>query len=106
MCIRDRIGDEYGPFDFAMIECGQYNELWPEIHMFPEETAQASIDLKADKFMPIHWGAFKLAMHSWTDPVERVKVKAEELNLNLHTPKIGEEIIISGKGNNTSDWWN
>ena len=47
--------------------------------MFPEETAQAGIDVKAKAIMPIHWGAFKLALHSWTDPIERVSRKAEEL---------------------------
>ena len=47
------IGEKYGPFDLAMIECGQYNELWREIHMMPEETAQASPDLKARFMMPI-----------------------------------------------------
>jgi L-ascorbate metabolism protein UlaG (beta-lactamase superfamily) len=30
------IGDKYGPFDFAMMECGQYNRRWKEIHMVPE----------------------------------------------------------------------
>ena len=39
------IGEKYGPFDFAMMECGQYNSLWSEIHMFPEETAQAGVDV-------------------------------------------------------------
>ena len=53
--------NKYGPFDFAMMECGQYNKMWPDIHMFPEETAQAGIDVQAKAMMPIHWGAFKLA---------------------------------------------
>jgi len=75
------IGKKYGPFDFAMLECGQYNEVWKEIHMMPEETAQAGVDLEAKKIMPIHWGAFKLALHSWTDPVERVTKKASELGI-------------------------
>jgi L-ascorbate metabolism protein UlaG (beta-lactamase superfamily) len=89
------IGEQYGPFDFAMLECGQYNEMWHEIHMFPEETAQAGIDIKAKRFMPIHWGAFKLALHPWTEPIKRVSKKAKELNIELVTPKIGEPIIIN-----------
>lgn len=99
------IGDKFGPFDFAMMECGQYNELWSEIHMFPEETAQAALDLKAKIMMPIHWGAFKLALHRWKDPVERVSVKAKELKVNLITPKIGEEINLLGNSNYDSTWW-
>lgn len=89
-----QIGDKYGPFDFAMMECGQYNKMWPDVHMFPEETALAGIDLQAKKIMPIHWGAFKLAMHAWTDPIERVTKKAKELNLPLITPKIGESFLL------------
>lgn len=35
------IGDEFGPFDITLMECGQYNEDWKYLHMMPEETAQA-----------------------------------------------------------------
>jgi L-ascorbate metabolism protein UlaG (beta-lactamase superfamily) len=89
------IGEKYGPFDFAMMECGQYNKLWSEIHMFPEQTVQAAVDIKAKRMMPIHWGAFKLALHDWTDPVERVVKKAKELNVALVVPQIGAEININ-----------
>ncbi|OUR91923.1 hypothetical protein A9Q87_08970 [Flavobacteriales bacterium 34_180_T64] len=99
------IGEKYGPFDFAMMECGQYNEMWPEVHMFPEETAQAGLDIKAKKIMPIHWGAFKLAMHSWTDPIERVTKKAKELNIDVVTPRIGESIFLDGSNTLNDKWW-
>ncbi|RAJ12818.1 MBL fold metallo-hydrolase [Arenibacter echinorum] len=99
------IGDKYGPFDFAMIECGQYNEMWPDIHMFPEQTAQAGLDVKAKQIMPIHWGAFKLAMHPWTEPVERVTNRAKELNLDVLTPRIGEPINLNRLEETTSHWW-
>ena len=99
------IGDKYGPFDFAMIECGQYNEMWPDIHMFPEQTAQAGLDVRAKQIMPIHWGAFKLAMHPWTEPVERVTNRAEELNLDVLTPRIGEPINLNRLEKTTSQWW-
>lgn len=100
------IGEKYGPFDFAMMECGQYNENWSEIHMMPEETAQASVDVNANLMMPIHWGAFKLALHSWTDPVERLTIKAAELNVNMITPRIGQtfELLPTGEDAFTS-WW-
>ena len=99
------IGDKFGPFDFAMMECGQYNELWSEIHMFPEETAQAAVDIRAKSIMPIHWGAFKLGLHSWKEPVERISVKAKELDLQLLFPKIGEKIYLNSKSNHDPVWW-
>ena len=89
-----------------MMECGQYNELWPDVHMFPEETAQAGLDVKAKKIMPIHWGAFKLAMHTWTDPIERISKKAKELQIDLVAPKIGEIIVIDDTTKMNSPWWN
>jgi len=98
------IGEKYGPFDFAMMECGQYNEQWAHIHMMPEETVQASIDVKAEVMMPIHWGAFKLALHQWTDPITRSSNKADELNVQIATPIIGEEIIV-GEKYPSSKWW-
>jgi len=99
------IGKKYGPFDFAMLECGQYNELWKEIHMMPEETAQAGVDLEAKKIMPIHWGAFKLALHSWTDPVERVTKKASELGISTTIPQIGTYIYLDEHQIANEPWW-
>ena len=100
-----KIGEKYGPFDVGLMECGQYNTMWPDIHMFPEETAQAGVDVKAKAVMPIHWGAFKLAMHSWTDPIERVKKKANALQLPLVTPQIGEPIVINSLPKPNTVWW-
>ncbi|WP_188499939.1 MBL fold metallo-hydrolase [Pontibacter amylolyticus] len=98
------IGERYGPFDITLLECGQYNELWQSIHMMPEETVQAHLDLKGKLMMPIHWGAFTLAMHSWTDPIERVTKKARELNVPTTTPRIGEPIILN-RSIPKSQWW-
>ncbi|GAA4235507.1 MBL fold metallo-hydrolase [Postechiella marina] len=99
------IGAKYGPFDLALMECGQYNEMWSDIHMMPEETAQAGIDVKAKKIMPIHWAGFKLALHEWTDPIKRVKKEAEALNIEVITPAIGQEIRVKNSVNNYSNWW-
>lgn len=99
------IGDKYGPFDFAMMECGQYNEQWSQIHMTPEETIQASIDVQSKLTMPIHWGSFKLALHSWDDPIIRASAKANELNIKITTPKVGGAIVLDGNEFPTEKWW-
>lgn len=99
------IGEEHGPFDIALLECGQYNQDWHAIHMMPEETAQAGMDVKAQVIMPIHWGAFTLAFHSWTDPVERVLDKAQELGIAVTTPAIGEPIDVGKEPFPRSEWW-
>jgi len=98
------IGDKFGPFDFCMMECGAYNYRWQSIHMMPEETAQATVDLRCELMMPIHWGAFNLSLHDWDDSPKRVSMKAEELGIKLVTPVIGEEVIIPGRIPNEK-WW-
>jgi L-ascorbate metabolism protein UlaG (beta-lactamase superfamily) len=99
------IGEKYGPFDFAMMECGQYNKSWSQIHMMPEETAQAAVDISARLMMPIHWGAFTLAVHAWNEPPERASKKAAELSMPFITPKIGEYIEWNAESPASSDWW-
>ncbi|MEO7984827.1 MAG: MBL fold metallo-hydrolase [Bacteroidota bacterium] len=99
------IGDRYGPFDLAILESGQYNTMWPFIHMMPEETVQAAIDLKAKAMMPVHWGKFRLGMHPWNEPVKRVMAKAKEFSVPVITPQIGE-IIVVGSSNQGNSWWN
>ncbi|MEM1136333.1 MAG: MBL fold metallo-hydrolase [Bacteroidota bacterium] len=99
------IGAKYGAFDFAMIECGQYNELWADIHMMPEESVQACLDLTAKTAMPIHWGAFTLALHAWTDPITRFLKKAMEKQLPYITPEIGKPILLNDFAIHKTNWW-
>ncbi len=89
-----KIGDKYGPFDYTFMECGAYNDKWYSVHMFPEETAQAHLDLKGKIMQPIHWGTFDLALHSWYDPMKRVAKAADSLGIQLSTPIVGETITI------------
>lgn len=98
------IGEKYGPFDLAILECGQYNEFWKYIHLMPEETAQVAVELKAKVLLPVHWSKFTLGLHSWTDPIERVVKKARELNQAIATPMIGEKVEINGTYP-TKEWW-
>lgn len=98
------IGGKYGPFDFAMMECGQYNERWETIHMMPEQTIQASVDVHSKSMMPIHWGAFNLSLHSWTDPVERAIKAAHLQDVNIITPQIGQR-FSPGIMEENDTWW-
>lgn len=98
------IGDKYGPFDYTFLECGAYNDKWRFVHMFPEESAQAHIDLKGKVMQPIHWGTFDLALHSWFDPMIRVAKAADSLGIKLSTPIVGETIAIN-ENLVTERWW-
>lgn len=98
------VGERFGPIDLALLECGAYNERWANIHMMPEETAQAALDVKARVLMPVHWGKFSLALHSWTEPIERLSAKAKELGLPLLTPRIGA-IVVDADRSRSENWW-
>ncbi|OAK19134.1 MBL fold metallo-hydrolase [Bacillus wiedmannii] len=99
------IGSKYGPFDLTLMECGQYDTRWSAIHMLPEETVQAHIDVKGDLLLPIHWGAFTLALHEWSDPIERVTKEAKRLGVKIATPQIGEWIMLKSTDYPSSAWW-
>lgn len=98
------IGAKYGPFDLALLECGQYNKAWSQIHMMPEESVKAGMDLKADLIMPIHWGAFQLAVHEWTEPIKRFKAAALEKEISMIHPYIGDRFVI-GRDLPLEEWW-
>lgn len=98
-----QIGEKLGPFDLAFLECGQYNEAWHNIHMMPEESAQAAVDVNARIAIPIHWGKFPLSLHNWNEPPTRFEHKAQELGVNYLTPQIGEAFNPEKAQPNT--WW-
>ncbi|HFU7086200.1 TPA: MBL fold metallo-hydrolase [Bacillus cereus] len=99
------IGDKYGPFNLTLMECGQYDPRWSAIHMLPEETVQAHMDVKGELLLPIHWGAFTLALHEWSDPIERVTKEAKRLEVKITTPQIGESITLKSTDYPSSAWW-
>ncbi|WP_229754295.1 MBL fold metallo-hydrolase [Fictibacillus barbaricus] len=99
------IGEKYGPFDLTLMECGQYHEKWAAIHMMPEETVKAHIDVKGKMMIPIHWGAFSLSLHDWTEPVERAVKAAEIEGVSICTPQIGETVTLGSRNFPSSKWW-
>lgn len=98
------IGDKYGPFDLTMIETGAYDKDWPDIHMTPEESVQAHIDLKGKTMLPIHNGTFDLAFHPWYDPLIRVSAAATTHNIALTMPKFGEVFTVE-QAPIRERWW-
>jgi L-ascorbate metabolism protein UlaG (beta-lactamase superfamily) len=97
------VGERLGPFDFGFMECGQYNELWHQIHNYPEETVQAALDAQVKNIMPVHWAGFALAMHPWKEPVERFTAEAPKQKQAYITPRIGELFTADSVGKD--EWW-
>jgi L-ascorbate metabolism protein UlaG (beta-lactamase superfamily) len=98
------IGEKYGPFDLAILECGQYNPYWKYIHMMPEEVITAARDLRAAKVLPVHWAKFSLGIHAWDDPIKRVTAEGIKQDQPVLHPMIGEEILLK-KDQPFQRWW-
>ncbi len=87
------IGETYGPFNMTFIECGAYNEAWHGVHMFPEETVKAHLDLKGHILHPIHWATFNLSLHPWYEPMQRLTAAADAAHVKTATPVVGETTV-------------
>lgn len=99
------IGERLGPFDLAFMECGQYNDYWKDIHLFPEESVQAAIDARVHAAIPVHWAAFSLSFqHTWKEPAESFAESAKRRNLMAAFPAMGEVVSIAQLP--THRWWN
>jgi L-ascorbate metabolism protein UlaG (beta-lactamase superfamily) len=98
------IGERLGPFDVALIEVGAYNRLWADYHLGPEQALQAARHVRAELLIPVHWGTFDLAMHGWTEPVERLLVAAAGDDVSLAIPKPGQSVEPSDRFA-LDRWW-
>ncbi|MDW7731965.1 MAG: MBL fold metallo-hydrolase [Methanolobus sp.] len=100
------IGNKYGPFDITLMEGAQYDRRWPDIHMVPEQAVQANLDVNGKTMMLMHWGAFTLANHAWNEPIERALKEANEREVNIIAPQIGETVLLgSDLQMPPTSWW-
>jgi L-ascorbate metabolism protein UlaG (beta-lactamase superfamily) len=98
------IGERLGPFDITLMENGAYNPAWSDVHMMPEETVKAHQDLGGNAMVTIHNGTFKLALHDWFEPLERVQQLSDQQGVNLLTPLFGEAVNVTAP-EPTFAWW-
>lgn len=99
------IGEKYGPFDYAIMENGQYNEAWKYIHALPEDVVQASLDVNAKNIIPVHSSKFALALHPWNEPLKKVADLGKQKGLHILTPMIGETVDLNKADNQFKAWW-
>lgn len=98
------IGEKLGRFDIAMVENGQYDKAWAQIHMMPEEALLAAQDLRAARVLPVHNSRFCISNHDWDTPLKTITALAGGLRGKLLTPVMGS--IINLKNPDAGqDWW-
>jgi hypothetical protein len=52
--------------------------------------------------VPVHWATFNLAMHSWSEPVERLLTAADGLRVAI--PKPGQALDVDDAPS-PDGWW-
>ena len=102
----EEIGQRFGPINIAFIKIGDYgvDPAWRDVHMHPENSVQAHLDLKAEIMFPIHWGTFNLSFHDWFEPINLAVEFAAKRNIKLLTPKLGQQFEY-GHTLNREAWW-
>ena len=86
------LGKRYGPFDASLMEAGAYDPAWSDLHGGPEQAVEAWKALRGGLLLPVHWGTFNLAFHTWTEPVERMIVAAAAAGARMFVPQPGESV--------------
>ena len=100
----EQIGERLGPFDLTMLDSGQYHDRWKNVHMTPEEALRAHEELGGCNLLPIHWGAFSLSDHAWSDPIERI-TKADMEGVVI-SPMVGQRFGLGKLDECRTAWWN
>ncbi len=83
------IGKQFPNLDLAILENGQYNENWANIHTLPQELPLIAKDLNAKRYMTVHNSKFKLSTHSWNEPQKNAEALLEN-GFDVIMPSIGE----------------
>ena len=94
---------KYGGFDLAFLEIDAANPGWPNTHMFPEQAVQASLDLNAERMIPMHWGVFSLGRNPWDESIKRTNAEAHKKGVQMEVPKMGEKYLP--ETHQQKNWW-
>ena len=98
------IGAQHGPFDATLVQIGAYSPYWPDIHMTPEEGVAAHRAVGGGLLVPVHWCTFTLALHSWDEPVERLRAEAAAHGVRLAVPRPGQLVDVDAEPH-LDGWW-
>ncbi|MCW5554005.1 MAG: MBL fold metallo-hydrolase [Verrucomicrobiae bacterium] len=85
------IGSRLAP-EVALLPIGAYHpESFRNVHMGPDEAVKAFRDLGAQRFVPMHYGTFRLAFEEMDEPPRWLRQIAQE-------EKLGEKVRILDEG--------
>jgi L-ascorbate metabolism protein UlaG (beta-lactamase superfamily) len=100
-----KIRERLGPFDLVMLEVGAWNAAWGDMHLGPENALKAAALLGGRVFLPVHWGTFRLAMHTWDQPAEVLLELGPKSSVPLVMPRLGEAVEPALVSGDVEPWW-
>ncbi|WP_366944661.1 MBL fold metallo-hydrolase [uncultured Fibrobacter sp.] len=89
-----KIGERFPGIDLAILENGQYNKDWAQIHTLPEFLVKEIQELNATRYMTVHHSRFCLSRHSYTEPLENARRAAKESGKPVLMPQMGETTYL------------
>ena len=84
------IGEHFPNIDLAILENGQYNQDWNQIHTMPKELTIIMQELNAKKYVTVHHSKYTLSKHSWDEPLKVEQQSAKDSNKELLVLTIGK----------------
>lgn len=99
------VRDMFGRIDFAVLEDGQYNKEWSDIHLMPADWKLALTDIAPAVVMPCHNAKYALSRHVWTDPLTAALDNARSVRIPVTTPLIGSRIALADPAAAGKIWW-
>lgn len=99
------IKEKVGTIDLAIMENGQYNKNWHDIHLMPGDLIKAINELDPKRVMTVHHAKYALARHPWYEPLDTIWEAAQEHGFSLLTPMIGEPVRWTDPTQTFPPWW-
>jgi L-ascorbate metabolism protein UlaG (beta-lactamase superfamily) len=82
------------PISLAVMENGQYNPNWANVHLLPEDLEQAILDLHPEAVITVHHDKFSLSTHAWSEPDSVARSIAERQGIKLLDQTIGSVVYF------------
>lgn len=85
-----QIGMRFPDLDLALMPIGAYDPEWfmSAQHVTPEEALLAFRDVGAKRFVPMHYGSYKLADDTPREALDRLEAESRRLGLGADTVRI------------------
>lgn len=90
-----KIGQRFPKMNLAILENGQYDKTWAQIHTLPEQLPNVMDDLGALQYVTVHHGKFCLSNHPWDEPLQNEKKAAQKTGNKLSVLEIGSVLYIN-----------